>query len=259
MNERQLSQEGELRIVTEIGRELARVQALEANRSRLGLRAARRRRATTAAAVAAALITTTAAAAATGVLEVGSVIPGGAPTGDSERADETVVATGTTLVAGPWRMTTYTSKASHTDDGEEIQGGGLPCLRLMLTEAVTPLSGSGWCGQTTREFIVSALPVTTPGGQAELILFGVAPEAATAVQLTAADGKQVRVRTHERGRNVFGEPWVIAAPLGLGNPEVTWLDERGQPRGNERDVSSEFDRGAALRRTLENSKQADDE
>ena len=239
----------DLRIVAAVGRELERVRAQEDGRSAPRL-AAVGRRSTVMAALAAALLTATAAAAATGALELGDVIPGGAPTGESERADETLIAAGATPVAGPWRMTTYVSKKAVDDNGEVMEEAGQPCLRLMLTAAVTPMSGSGWCGEPNDDFVVAGLPVALKDGRSEVIFFGVAPETAAVVQLTAADGKTIDVPTLKPHASAPGKPWVMAAPLGLSHAEIAWVDDAGHPRGRPREVSSVFARAASLTRAV---------
>jgi hypothetical protein len=175
-----------------------------------------------------------AAAVASGGAREDRVLPAETPAGGQEVIDESVVAHGSSPVAGPWEVTTYKDK------------DGLPCLRLMLTEAVTPISGSGWCGESDRDFLVSGLPVTTLDGQAELILFGVAPAAAMGVELIPGDAVRADV---DDSLTAFGKPWVIARPVDSPAAEIGWLDEHGQ-RHDLRNVSSEFARAEAQSRTL---------
>jgi hypothetical protein len=184
--------------------------------------------------LAGAILAGCAAAVASGGAQEDRAPSAGTPADGREAIDESVVAHGSSPVAGPWQVTTYKDK------------DGSPCLRLMLTEAVTPISGSGWCGESDRDFLVSGLPVTTLDGQAELILFGVAPARAKGVELIPGDAVRADV---DDSLTAFGKPWVIARPVDSPAAEIGWLDERGQ-RHDLRNVSSEFARAEAQRRTL---------
>lgn len=206
---------------------------MAAKRDRAGSVGGRSRRVAVAVVTTGVVLTGAVAVAGTGAPE-NTGVAGGAAKSAPSHADEMLVATGTTPVAGAWRLSTYAGV------------DGLPCLRLMLTTAVTPASGSGWCGETNRDFLVSALPVTIVDGRAEVILFGVAPESATRVELASAGGKWREARALEAGSTVYGRPWVIAHPLGVESAQVSWLDASGNRHGT-RDVSSEFERAAAQR------------
>jgi hypothetical protein len=235
----------QLQIVAAIREELER--AIERDH---GARRSPRRR-MVGLALAGALTLATAAGAASGALDVGTVMPGGAPTGSNERADETVLATGTTPVAGEWRMTSYTSK-EFVHGGQVVERGGLPCVRLMLVDQRrSPLAGSGWCAEIEDGFHVASLPFADSQGRAEVILFGIAPEGAGGVELSADDGLRIRERTYPGPADFAGDVWVIAAPTALSNPTVDWIDARGRPAGADHDASGQLERGAALERAIE--------
>ena len=158
-----------------------------------------------------------------------TAVASGALDGVPPERDETVIAHGVTPIAGPWRVSTYTN----VETGE-------PCLRLVLMEAVTPIMGSGWCGEGDRAFQVSAIPVTLLDGRAEVLFYGVAPDTATEVQLIAAGGKQIAAPPE--GATRWGRLWVLAAPPGLEGGTITWLDARGRRGSAAEDVSDQFRR-----------------
>lgn len=245
MTEREQGSGSELQIIAAVRHEFERVLEREGGRpGRL------RRRRTVGLALAGALVLATAAGAASGALDVGSVIPGGAPTGSNERVDETVLATGTAPVAGEWRMTSYTSK-EFVHGGEVIERGGLPCIRLMLVDQRrSPLAGSGWCAEIEDGFHAASVPFADAQGRAEVILFGIAPEDASGVEVNADGGRRIRDRTYEGPPDFPGDVWVVAAPIELSNPRVDWIDGNGTPAGADRDISGQLQRGAALKRAV---------
>jgi len=189
-----------------------------------------------------------AAAAASGVLSVGDVISAGEPSTPPEHelsVDETVLATGSTPVAGPWRMTTHQSEQSGG------QPAGLPCIRLVLTDPPkgTPLGGSGFCGEVGQGFGAVSLPVVTDSGEAELLILGQAPEGAAAVRLTSADGATVRVATREGGAAYEGgDVFVMIVPPGMDQGELTYLDQDGTAGSKSIDASGFFDRLQAVQK-----------
>jgi hypothetical protein len=196
-------------------------------------------------AVLAGLIAATAASAVGGVFSVGSVIPGGEPSGPPENrqtADETVLATGTSPIAGPWRMTAYESQGT-VENGEVIEPAGLPCIRLMLSEppAGTPFAGRGHCGERgSGGFDVAGLPVRDAGGRSEILLFGRTPESTSWVDVAGEGGRRLRAQLHEGPSNLSGDVWVVAAPPDLERPRVTRSDGNGRA-ARTLDAAHEFD------------------
>jgi hypothetical protein len=168
------------------------------------------------------------------VLPVGSVIEGGA---DREFAhngaspEQTVLATGTTPVGGPWQLTTYRSEGIVDDQGELVEAKGLPCIRLLLTSPppTNAINGSAFClAPGKAKFNASSIPVVDESsGKKELIVYGFAPRHAAAVELALSNGGRIRSDTAP-GRTTFpGTVWVIAAPPDLETAELTWVDGDG--------------------------------
>jgi hypothetical protein len=184
------------------------------------------------------------AGAATDALSVGDVIPGGEPSPTAHRLSvaETVIATGVSAVGGPWRMTAYESEPS------AAQPESLPCVRLVLTAspAETPVGGSGFCGELDDGFGAVSLPVVNSSGQAEVLIFGLVPELASTVELTAAD-RTIRVATRDGGQS-FGRGNVFVLPVATGatHGELVALDQKGDPVSQKIDASGFFDRLQAV-------------
>jgi hypothetical protein len=200
-----------------------------------------------------ALLIATAAGAATGVLSVGSVIPGGGDSGfehDAASPEQTVLATGTAPVAGPWQLTTYRSEGIVDDQGDVAEPKGMPCIRFLLTAppATNPINGSAFClAPGKAEFNTMSIPVLDEASEkSELVLYGFAPRNAASVQLTAADGKTIRTDTEPGGTKFPGTTWVIAAPPGLEAAELDWVDRSGNRAGSTIDASPHFDRLEAV-------------
>ena len=188
--------------------------------------------------VAMGLLLATAAGAATGLLSVGSVIPGGGDPGfehDGPSPRQTVIATGETPVGGPWRLTSYRSEGIVDDRGDLAEPEGLPCIRFLLTDppATNPINGSAFClAPGKREFNLSSVPVVDDSsGGAEVIVYGFAPRAAATVQLTSARGERIRADTTSGGSSFPGAVWVLAAPPGTEAAELDWLDRSEKPAG----------------------------
>jgi hypothetical protein len=200
-------------------------------------------------AVVGALLLATAAGAATGVLSVGSVIPGGADPGfqhDGASPEQAVLATGTAPVGGPWQLTTYRSEGILDGEGNVAEAKGLPCVRFLLTAppARNPINGSAFClAPGKRDFNASSIPVVDESsGKNELIVYGFAPRNAAGVQLTDAGGKSIRSGTEPGEPRFPGNVWVIAAPPGLEAAELDWVDQSGNRAGAKLDASRHFDR-----------------
>jgi hypothetical protein len=160
---------------------------------------------------------------------------------------ETVVAAGTTPVAGPWRITSHASKRI-VANGETVQEEGLPCVRLFLLRrpARSPFAGSGQCGAAIDGFGISSVPVMDEFGRVEVILWGRAPDDATAVELRA-DGTGSRAGTLRGPPGFDGDVWVLPSSPDLTDPTLAWIDSTGRPHASTRAVASELARGRALR------------
>lgn len=224
-----------LKIVTAIGQEFEQVLDREGKGSKLRWASARHRRSTGALALVALLAVTGAAGAATGALPVGSVIPGDeSSVRHSDHGTgpaETVLATGATPVAGPWRLTSYRSEGIVVD-GEVAEAAGMPCVLLELTNApeATHSRASSFCLAPGKpDFNMLSLPVVNSAtGKSELVLYGFSPRGAAAVKLAGDDGQTIRVQTHD-GLDAFpGSVWVMAVPSELKNAELVWINEDGR-------------------------------
>jgi len=185
------------------------------------------------------------AAAATGTLEVGDVIPGGQDPNPATRleVDETVLATGVASVAGPWRVTAYESAASAG------QPAGLPCIRLVLLDPPpeTVTGGSGFCGELEDGFGAVSLPAINRG-EAELLILGVTPENAVAVELTGGGAERVRAKSLDGGsRSAHGNVFVLSVPPDRETGELIAIDEHGHALSKRLDATGFFDRLRALR------------
>lgn len=151
-----------------------------------------------------------------------------------DRAGEphTVVATGSAPVAGPWQMETYTStRLADPENGEVYQPAGLRCLGLFLVDP-PPLGGAGGgqCGEFPRTpgfSRMQSIP-SYAGDPRELLVYGRAPEEASAVVLTGEDGVEQRVKPLEGLGPADGDYYLFAVPTGTSG-RVNWLDATGEP------------------------------
>jgi hypothetical protein len=234
----------DLKIVRALGQQFDRLAERE-SRNRRGWHAARRRPAAALAFVGG-LLAAAGAGAATGVLPVGSVFRGegfdhrqGATDKTMTGADETIVATGTAPVAGRWQLTVFKSSETKTAEGEVLEPAGLTCLKLRLLDPQGQrFGGGGFCGDTS-EFTATfrtSVDATQPG---EVLVFGWAPEQATAVELTADRGQTLKANLHGPA-NVSGDYFLIAAPPGLKNARMSWIGPDGDTRPG-RDLSNAFE------------------
>jgi hypothetical protein len=195
----------------EVARVLARLR-VSARRGPLGRRAI-------ALVVVGCLIAVTGAGAATGLLPIGTELPPlGSVVGEGEpryTSNRVVVGTGSLPNAGRWQVTVLDS-----DQGQ--------CLTFERPDS--RFRGmSAVCGMPSFDAISEGggdeLPDTT-------VVFGPAPERATAVRVTAPGGFQRTALTHEGTADMDGDFYVVEIPRkGLRNVEITWLDERGRPPG----------------------------
>lgn len=170
--------------------------------------------------------------------EAGTRIPGGSPSGPPEFrqvSDETVLASGSLPVAGRWRLTAYDSEGT-VEDGVEVEPAGLSCVRLMLAAPPhgTPFAGRGFCGQRGQGgFSVASLAVRDDMSDAtEVVLFGHAPEGATAVRLIAQGGDAVATNTRDAYDGFAGDVWAMAVdPEAAIHGEVEWIGKDGRVDG----------------------------
>jgi hypothetical protein len=225
----------DLKIVRALGQEFDRLAAGEGQKRRGG---GRWRVAVLA--LAGALLATAGAGAATGVLDVGTVFRGEGFDGGGAGAaatDETVVATGTTPVAGRWQLTVFESKETRVG-GEVVEPAGLTCLKLRLPDPQGQrFGGGGFCGDTSQ-FTATFLASPDPAARGQVLIFGWAPEEAAAVQLSAAGVPAIRA-VLQGPPDVPGDFFLIAAPPGLKNARVDWLRTDGLQPG--RDFSHAFE------------------
>jgi len=233
-----------LRMVQALGQEFERLLADEgppgvlAGRRPLALRG---RRAIVLALVGG-LVATAAAGAATGIIRVGTEIPAGEPRGAPDyrmSVPETVVATGSSPVAGFWRLSAYESEGI-SREGQVLERQGMPCLRLMLRRppAGTPAAGTGFCS-ARAQLNASSLPVFDSAGGEEILLFGHAPEAAQHVTLTGERGKKMTAAATPGPADFPGTAWVLVAEPGFETARIDWIDSRGKAAGAGLDVSRE--------------------
>jgi hypothetical protein len=151
-----------------------------------------------------------------------------------------VVATGRAPVSGPWQMTVFET-APAGSGSSKAQVRGVPCLKLELLEPAEHGPGaSGYCGYIPafEAFSYGRKPDAAERG--EVLLFGRAPEAASAVELTADGGVRIAAEAQEGPAHVAGDFWLIAAPPGLRNARLSWIDEAGRAREAWLDVSFQF-------------------
>jgi hypothetical protein len=173
----------------------------------------------TALVVVACLVAVAGAAAASGLLPIGTELPPlSSVAGKGEphyTTNRVVVGTGSLPNAGRWQVT-----AIDSDQGQ--------CLTFELPDS--RLSGvAAVCGMPSFDAISHGggdeLPDTT-------VVFGPAPERATAVRVTAHGGFHQTARTHEGSGGMDGDFYVVEIPRkGLRNAQITWLDEHGRPPG----------------------------
>lgn len=169
------------------------------------------------------------AGAASGLLKVGSVIPGGERSGaGSQRVEQIVIATSSTPVSGRWQMTSF------VENGEQ-------CLQLKLLDSGQGMgTAAGSCGYGSTFTAASSGTVDDAEGSNEILVYGRAPEQATTVELTAKDGQRITSKIHEGPPSVAGDFYLIAAPSGHEYALINWMDEQGIPSGDPIDLAGAF-------------------
>jgi hypothetical protein len=245
MIERDARWQSELEVVAAIGREFERAAELEDRTPRLLRPFLPRTRRALALALAGALVAVGGAGAATGVLP-GSIIPGeeaGVSHDAGPGPDQTVLATGTSPVAGPWRLTTYRSEGL-SNGNEVVEAKGLPCVLLQLTDPPeqTFSTASSFCLAPGKpDFNMSGLLAASADAK-ELLMYGFAPMDTAAVELSVAGGKTTRSQAHD-GRGAFpGKVWVMPVAPGATSGELTRVNADGRPMGTPRDASAQLKR-----------------
>jgi hypothetical protein len=131
--------------------------------------------------------------------------------------EHTVVATGRAPVAGQWQLEAY----------------GDRCMAILQLDPPPgdPTDLSAGCGGESRRTPgfgrrqISVPPTKSPR---EIVVYGWAPERASAVVLTAGGRVRVRVRPFEGPRSVAGDFYLMAIPAELKNGRVNWLDRDGR-------------------------------
>jgi len=189
--------------------------------------------------------------AATGILPVGSIIPGGQdPENKFEHGsdEQTIVARGVAPVAGPWRLTALRTKGN-PDTGEPPGD----CLELLLTDPPpgSPIGATLLCQNVGKsEFKADSIPVIdTSSGAAELLLFGSVPEPASSVELTADVGAPRRAETYQAPPGFgAGRPWVMIASAGQEASRLWSINPNGSRRA-ELDASTYLEQLAIWQRS----------
>ena len=239
MNEDWRAPNSEIAILAILGEQLGRAApACASRRPAWRFRWARR---SLGVALAAVLVAGGAAVAGTRILSVGDTIPAGGPGGPPENrtnVPQTIVAQGTTPVAGPFQITTYGS-AGVSDDGDVLESRGLPCVELNLTDPpATPVLGSSYCGRGLRErFTVSTVPILGTGGRKELIVFGSLPENARGVRVVVDGDEEVPVQRFDGPAGYPGDVWAAAVSAEHISVRAEWVRADGRPGDRSEDVS----------------------
>jgi hypothetical protein len=172
-----------------------------------------------------------------------SVAPSPAPVGSviwRHGEKHVVVATGRAPIAGLWQLETYRStRLADPETGEVYQSAGLPCLgvAVLAPPSDDPTELSGACGEFPRTPGFGRQQASVPpGGRRadgtpirvrEILVYGRAPEQASAVVLTAKGGVRKGVEPLEGPPGVSGDFYLIAIPPDLKNGRVNWLDGEG--------------------------------
>jgi len=203
-------------------------------------------------AVAAGFLSVGGAGAATGLLPVGTVIAGGSDPEDQYEhgpEDKTIVARGTSPVAGPWRLTSM----RHQGNPETGEAPG-DCLELLLTEPPegTPIGATMLCQSLGESrFKADSVPVVnTSTGKAEALVFGSAREGVASVVLSTDRGEQDQARTTEAPWN-FGasRPWVVVVRSDQSTARLRAIGGDGALRG-ELDATTYLEQLAIWERVL---------
>ena len=160
------------------------------------------------------------AAAATGL--IGKVIPDQEKDAHAGAGDEYLVATGSSPVAGGWRL----SSLHH-----EAEDGARPgdCLKLQLTSPPpgTAIHGTLLCqNEGEADFKANGLPVVnTVTGKAETLVFGAVPKVASSVVVRGTSARAELLAAPESP----GDAWLVAIPSATNSAAISWTRD-GQTR-----------------------------
>jgi hypothetical protein len=186
-----------------------------------------------------------------GQRSVGTTIRGDEPAAPGHPATgnpETVLATGSSPIAGRWQITELASQAIN-DDGEVVQPKGLPCVKLLLLDPPpgVGLVGSSQCGMPPGDLEVMSLPVPDgASGKVEVILWGRVAEGTGSVELSAEGASPIRVAPEPGPADFAGDVWAVAASPDLEKASVRRLDAQQRPIGPPVDAASDMARARAL-------------
>jgi hypothetical protein len=172
--------------------------------------------------------------------------PGHPPTG----VPETVLATGSSPIAGRWQITEFASQTI-TDNGDVVQPEGLPCVKFLLLDPPPgwPLVGNSQCGLPHGDLEVMSLPVQDgASGKVEVILWGRVAEGTRSIELSAEGASPIRVAPEPGPADFAGDVWAIAASPDLEKASVNRLDDQLRPIGPPVDAASDIARARAFAR-----------
>ena len=182
---------------------------------------------------------------------VGSTIRGdeaAAPGYPATGEPETVLATGSSPIAGRWQITEFASPAI-TDNGDIVQPEGLQCVKLLLLDPPpgVGLVGSSQCGRPRGDLEVMSLPVPDgASGELEVILWGRVAEGTAAVEISAEGASPIRV-TPEPGPPDFApNVWAVTAPPDLRKASVSRLDNQHRRIGPPVDATDDMARARSF-------------
>jgi hypothetical protein len=170
--------------------------------------------------------------------------PGHPPTG----VPETVLATGSTPLAGRWQITEFASQTV-ADNGEVVQPEGLSCVKFLLLDPPpgSPLVGNSQCGLPRGHLEVMSLPVQDAASRdVEVILWGRVAEGTGAIELSGEGAAPIRVAPDTGPAGLAGGVWVIAASPDLEKATVSRLDDQHRRIGPPVDAASDIARARAF-------------
>jgi hypothetical protein len=182
-----------------------------------------------------------------GLRPVGTTIRGDEPAAPGYSATgvpETVLATGSSAIAGRWQISEYASQAI-TDNGDVVQPEGLPCVKLLLLDPPpgVGLVGSSQCGRPRGDLEVMSLPVPDDASdKVEVILWGRVAEGTGAVELSAEGASPIRVAPDPSPADFADDVWAIATSPDLDNASISRLDNKNRPIGPPVDAASDMAR-----------------
>jgi hypothetical protein len=182
---------------------------------------------------------------------VGTTIRGDEPAGPGHPATgvpETVLASGSSPIAGRWQITEFASEAI-AENGKVLQPEGLPCVKLLLLDPPPGVGvvGSSQCGLPRGDLEVMSLPVPDgASGKVEVILWGRVAQGTDAVELSADGGSPIRVAPEPGPADFAGDVWAIAASPDLDEASVDRLDAQHRRIGPPVDVAADMARARSF-------------